>query len=38
MPKSPPGIAARDFEAGIERALEALLSSPSFLFRAEQEG
>ncbi len=31
------GRAARDFEAGIERALEALLSSPSFLFRAEQE-
>ena len=31
------GRAARDFEAGIERALEALLSSPSFLSRAEQE-
>jgi mono/diheme cytochrome c family protein len=31
------GRSARDFEAGIERALEALLSSPSFLFRAEQE-
>jgi hypothetical protein len=31
------GRAARDFEAGIERALEALLSSPSFLFRVEQE-
>jgi mono/diheme cytochrome c family protein len=31
------GRAARDFEAGVERALEALLSSPSFLFRAEQE-
>ena len=31
------GRVARDFDAGIERALEALLSSPSFLFRAEQE-
>ena len=31
------GREARDFEAGIERALEALLSSPSFLFRVEQE-
>jgi Protein of unknown function (DUF1592)/Protein of unknown function (DUF1588)/Protein of unknown function (DUF1595)/Protein of unknown function (DUF1585) len=31
------GRTARDFEAGIERALEALLSSPSFLFRAEPE-
>ena len=31
------GREARDFEAGVERALEALLSSPSFLFRAEQE-
>ena len=31
------GRATRDFDAGIERAVEALLSSPSFLFRAEQE-
>jgi mono/diheme cytochrome c family protein len=31
------GRAARDFESGVERALEALLSSPSFLFRAERE-
>jgi hypothetical protein len=31
------GRAARDFEAGVERGLEALLSSPSFLFRAEQQ-
>jgi len=29
------GRKARDFEAGIERALEALLSSPSFLVRVE---
>lgn len=31
------GRAARDFDTGIERALEALLSSPNFLLRAEQE-
>jgi hypothetical protein len=31
------GRAARDFEAGVERALEALLSSPKFLLRVEQE-
>ena len=31
------GRDARDFDAGIERALEALLSSPNFLLRAEQE-
>ena len=31
------GRAERDFEAGIERALEALLSSPGFLFRIEQD-
>ena len=31
------GRASRDFDAGVERALEALLSSPSFLFRAENE-
>jgi len=31
------GRASRDFEAGVERALEALLSSPSFLFRSEHE-
>jgi hypothetical protein len=31
------GRAARDFDAGIERALEALLSSPKFLLRMEQE-
>jgi len=31
------GRASRDFDAGVERALEALLSSPSFLFRAEHE-
>ena len=31
------GRAARDFEAGIERALEALLSMPAFLMRAEAE-
>jgi hypothetical protein len=31
------GRASRDFDAGIERALEALLSSPKFLFRAEQQ-
>jgi hypothetical protein len=31
------GRGARDFEAGIERALEALLSSPNFLLRVEQE-
>ena len=28
---------ARDFDAGIERALEALLSSPKFLIRVERE-
>ena len=31
------GRAERDFDAGIERALEALLSSPSFLFRVERD-
>jgi mono/diheme cytochrome c family protein len=31
------GRAARDFDAGIERALEALLSSPKFLIRLERE-
>jgi hypothetical protein len=31
------GRADRDFDAGIERALEALLSSPKFLIRAEHE-
>jgi hypothetical protein len=31
------GRASRDFEAGIERALEALLSSPKFLLRIERE-
>ena len=31
------GRAARDFEGGIERALEALLSMPAFLMRAEAE-
>jgi mono/diheme cytochrome c family protein len=31
------GRTARDFEAGIERALEALLSSPKFLIRLERE-
>jgi hypothetical protein len=31
------GRAARDFDAGIERALEALLSSPKFLMRLERE-
>ena len=31
------GRAARDFEAGIERALEALLSMPSFLLRVERQ-
>ncbi len=31
------GRAARDFEAGIERALEALLSMPSFLLRLERQ-
>ena len=30
------GRGARDFEAGIERALEALLSMPSFLLRVER--
>ena len=30
------GRAARDFESGIERALEALLSMPSFLLRVER--
>ncbi|MYH28025.1 MAG: DUF1592 domain-containing protein [Acidobacteria bacterium] len=31
------GRAARDFEAGVERALEALLSMPSFLLRVERQ-
>jgi hypothetical protein len=31
------GRAARDFDGGIERALEALLSSPKFLIRLERE-
>jgi hypothetical protein len=31
------GRSDRDFDAGIERALEALLSSPKFLIRAERE-
>ncbi len=31
------GRSDRDFDAGIERALEALLSSPKFLIRAEHE-
>ena len=31
------GRAARDFDAGIERALEALLSSPKFLLRVERD-
>jgi mono/diheme cytochrome c family protein len=31
------GRAARDFDAGIERSLEALLSSPKFLIRLERE-
>jgi hypothetical protein len=31
------GRQARDFDAGIERALEALLSSPKFLIRLERE-
>ena len=31
------GRAARDFDAGIERALEAMLSSPKFLIRVERE-
>ena len=31
------GRAARDFEAGVERAIEALLSSPKFLLRIERE-
>ena len=31
------GRAGRDFDAGIERALEALLSSPKFLLRVERE-
>jgi hypothetical protein len=31
------GRASRDFEAGVERALEALLSSPKFLLRVERE-
>src|SRR5260370_11863140 len=31
------GRADRDFDAGIERALEALLSSPKFLIRVERE-
>jgi Protein of unknown function (DUF1592)/Protein of unknown function (DUF1588)/Protein of unknown function (DUF1585)/Protein of unknown function (DUF1595)/Protein of unknown function (DUF1587)/Cytochrome C oxidase, cbb3-type, subunit III len=32
------GRTARDFDTGIQRALEALLSSPKFLLRVEQEG
>jgi mono/diheme cytochrome c family protein len=31
------GRAARDFDTGLERALEALLSSPKFVLRVEQE-
>ena len=31
------GRADRDFEAGVERGLEALLSMPSFLMRVEQQ-
>src|SRR5207247_4583957 len=31
------GRRERDFDAGIERALEALLSSPKFLIRLERE-
>ena len=31
------GRAARDFDTGIARALEALLSSPKFVLRVEQE-
>lgn len=31
------GRKSKDFEAGIERALEALLSSPAFLFRIEHD-
>ncbi len=31
------GRTAKDFDAGIERALEALLSSPKFLIRVERE-
>jgi len=31
------GRKAKDFEAGIERALEAMLSSPAFLFRIEHD-
>src|SRR5262249_28047666 len=31
------GRAARDFDTGIERALEALLSSPKFVLRIEQD-
>ena len=31
------GRSGRDFDAGVERALEALLSMPEFLMRAEQE-
>jgi mono/diheme cytochrome c family protein len=31
------GRAERDFDAGIERAIEALLSSPKFLLRVEQQ-
>ena len=31
------GRTARDFEAGVERALEALLSMPSFLLRVERQ-
>jgi hypothetical protein len=31
------GRTARDFDAGIERAIEALLSSPDFLLRVEED-
>ena len=31
------GRASRDFEAGVERGIEALLSSPKFLLRVERE-
>src|SRR6202030_2895144 len=31
------GRASRDFDTGLERALEALLSSPKFVLRVEQE-
>jgi mono/diheme cytochrome c family protein len=32
------GRAAQDFDTGLERALEALLSSPKFVLRIEQDG